>query len=154
MKTLNSKTVIALGLGSAMSLGTASANLPETGTQPLDTIDDVNTPTLTVTVNDGFATLFGDAEPGAEAAMAKEHRPCDHWRSFHRYCLCHGVWDAGTQSLNSVIGVSSATLSVNLDDGVATLFGNAESGAESALAASHVAKLYGVDRVINLISHN
>ena len=62
--------------------------------------------------------------------------------------------DAGTQSLNSVIGVSSASISVNLDDGVATLFGNAESGAESALAASHVAKLDGVERVINLITYN
>ena len=62
--------------------------------------------------------------------------------------------DAGTQSLNSVIGVSSASISVNLDDGVATLFGNAESGAESALTASHVAKLDCVERVINLLTYN
>ena len=62
--------------------------------------------------------------------------------------------DAGTRSLNSVIGVSSASLSVNLDDGVATLFGNVESGAEAALAASHVAKLDGVEQVINLITYN
>ena len=62
--------------------------------------------------------------------------------------------NAGTQSLDSVIGVSSANLSVSLNDGVATLFGNAESGAESALAASHVAKIDGVERVLNLITYN
>ena len=62
--------------------------------------------------------------------------------------------NAGTQPLDSVIGVSSANLSVSLNDGVATLFGNAESGAESALAASHVAKIDGVERVINLITYN
>ena len=72
MKTLNSKAMIALGLSSAMSLGTASANLPEIGTQPLNTIIDVYSPGLTVTVSDGIATLFGDAESGAEAAMAEE----------------------------------------------------------------------------------
>ena len=73
MKTLNGKTMMALGLSSAMSLGTASANLPEIGTQPLNTIIDVNSHSLTVTVSDGIATLFGDAESGAEAAMAEEH---------------------------------------------------------------------------------
>ena len=62
--------------------------------------------------------------------------------------------DSGTQPLNSVVGVSSANISVNLDDGVATLFGNVDSGAESALAASHVAKLDGVEQVINLITYN
>ncbi len=62
--------------------------------------------------------------------------------------------NAGTQPLDSIVGVSSASISVNLDNGVATLFGNAESGAESALAAHHVAKIDGVDRVINLITHN
>ena len=72
MKSLNSKAVIALGLSSAMSLGTASANLPEIGTQPLNTIVDVYSPGLSVTVSDGIATLFGDAESSAEAAMAEE----------------------------------------------------------------------------------
>ncbi len=60
----------------------------------------------------------------------------------------------GTQALTSVVGVSSAAISVNVDDGVATLFGNAESGSEAALAASHVARLDGVDKVINLITYN
>jgi mevalonate kinase len=61
---------------------------------------------------------------------------------------------SGTQPLDSIVGVSSASISVNLTDGVATLFGNVESGAESALAANHVEKIEGVDRVINLITHN
>lgn len=72
MKSHHGKTIIALGLTSAMSMGTASANLPEIGTQPLNTILAVTSPKLSVTVNDGIATLFGDAESGSEAAMVEE----------------------------------------------------------------------------------
>ena len=60
----------------------------------------------------------------------------------------------GTQPLSSIIGVSSAAISVNVDDGVATLFGTADSGSEAALAAHHVSKLVGVDKVVNLITYN
>ena len=60
----------------------------------------------------------------------------------------------GTQALLSIVGVSSSSISVNVDDGVATLFGSADSGSEAALAENHVAKLDGVDKVINLITYN
>ena len=62
--------------------------------------------------------------------------------------------DSGTRSLGSVIGVSSPTLSYKVQDGVATLFGNAESGFEAELAEAHVEKISGVDHVINLITYN
>ena len=60
----------------------------------------------------------------------------------------------GTQPVNQIIGVSSASLSVTVNDGVATLFGSTDSGAEAALAEAKVAQMEGVDRVINLISWN
>lgn len=60
----------------------------------------------------------------------------------------------GTQPLDSVVGVSSASLSVNVRDGVATVFGNVESGAEAGIARNYVAQMEGVDRVISLISVN
>ena len=60
----------------------------------------------------------------------------------------------GTQPLDSVVGVSSANLSVNVRDGIATVFGNVESGAEAAIAKSYVSQMAGVDRVINLITVN
>lgn len=61
----------------------------------------------------------------------------------------------GTQPLTSIVGISSASISVNVNDnGVATLFGNADSRSEAALAESHVAKFDGVEKIINLISYN
>ncbi len=62
--------------------------------------------------------------------------------------------DAGTKALNSVVGVSSATLQVTVNDGVATLFGTTESGAEAAIAANQVSQMDGVDQVINLVTWN
>ena len=62
--------------------------------------------------------------------------------------------DAGTRSLDSIIGVSSATLSVTVTDGVATLFGTTDSGAEAAIAANQVSQQEGVDRVISLVTWN
>ena len=62
--------------------------------------------------------------------------------------------DSGTKFLHSVNGVSSPTLSYRVQDGVATLFGDTDSGFESNLAERHVAKIDGVDRVINLITYN
>ena len=51
-------------------------------------------------------------------------------------------------------GVTSASVNVTVKDGVATLFGTVESGFERAQAERHVAKLDGVDKVINLIGYN
>ena len=62
--------------------------------------------------------------------------------------------DSGTTQLNSIAGVSSANIRVNVKDGVATLFGNVDSGSEAALAANHVAMQDGISKVRNLISIN
>lgn len=62
--------------------------------------------------------------------------------------------DSGTKSLDSVIGVNSASISYKVQDGVATLFGSADSSFESALAKKHVQNIDGVDRVINLVTYN
>ena len=61
--------------------------------------------------------------------------------------------DTGTKPLGSVVGVNGPSVSVNIEDGVATLFGNVESNIESHLAQSHVESIDGVDRVINLITY-
>jgi len=61
----------------------------------------------------------------------------------------------GTASANIVIpGVSSTDLDVRIDNGVATLFGNVDSGVEEAMAKNYVAGLDGVDRVIDLVTHS
>ena len=62
--------------------------------------------------------------------------------------------DVGTKPLDSIIGVTSATLSVTVNDGVATVWGTTDSGAEAAIAANQVAQMEGVDRVINLVTWN
>ena len=59
--------------------------------------------------------------------------------------------DSGVRPLTSVNGVSSTDIRYKVDDGVATLFGTVDSNIESALAAAHVEKIEGVDRVINRI---
>jgi hypothetical protein len=60
----------------------------------------------------------------------------------------------GTQPLDSVVGVIGTSISVKVDDGVATLFGNADSFSEASLAESHVERIDGIDRVINLVTYN
>lgn len=62
--------------------------------------------------------------------------------------------NADTKPLDSIIGVSSATLSVTVKDGVATLWGTTDSGAEAAIAANQVSQMEGVDRVNNLVTWN
>ena len=62
--------------------------------------------------------------------------------------------DSGTKPLGSVIGVNAPNVSVKIDDGVATLFGNVESFSEASLAQAHVENIDGVDRVINLVTYN
>lgn len=59
-----------------------------------------------------------------------------------------------TTHLATVIGVSSVDLRVTVEDGVATLFGNVDSGAELSQAKRYVASLDGIDKVINHITVN
>ncbi len=56
--------------------------------------------------------------------------------------------------LTSIVGVSSASVQVRITDGVATLFGNVESGSEAAIAQAYVANLDNVDKVINQLLIN
>ena len=51
-------------------------------------------------------------------------------------------------------GVTSASVNVSVKNGVATLFGTVDSSFERAKAERHIAKMDGVDKVINLISYN
>lgn len=60
----------------------------------------------------------------------------------------------GTKPITSITGVSSTNISVRVDDGVATLFGSADSQSEVSLAKNHVKTIDGVDRVINLVTFN
>lgn len=62
--------------------------------------------------------------------------------------------DRHTTQLSGVVGISSVDLRVTVEDGVAYIFGNVDSGAESGLATQHVAGIEGVDKVVNLISVN
>ena len=61
---------------------------------------------------------------------------------------------SGTKPLASVLGGSAPSVSVNIQDGVATLFGNVESNSEAQLAKTYVQNIYGVDRVIKLVTFN
>ena len=56
--------------------------------------------------------------------------------------------------LSSVVGLSGVGVNYTIDDGVAMLFGHVDSGIEAALAQSHIEKMEGVDKVINLITVN
>jgi hypothetical protein len=73
MNKMNKRAAIALGLTSAMSIGTATAKIPEIGTQPLRSVIEVSNPEVRITVQDGIATLFGNAESRAESLLAEEH---------------------------------------------------------------------------------
>lgn len=54
----------------------------------------------------------------------------------------------------SAPGVNSPNLEVSINNGVATLFGNAESGIELKLAERELEKTEGVNRVINIATFN
>ena len=73
MNKLNKSAVVALGVSGAMSIGTASANLPDIGTTPLGSVIEVNNPAIRVAFEHGIATLFGDADSSSEALLAEEH---------------------------------------------------------------------------------
>lgn len=73
MDILNTKTVLALGLTGAMSVGTAAAKVPDNHYVPAGhSIISISSPNLRVTIYDGIATLFGTAESHAEAQAAEE----------------------------------------------------------------------------------
>lgn len=66
-----------------------------------------------------------------------------------------GAFTMGSASaitLDSIPGVSGSSLNVQVNNGVATLSGTADSGAERALVKAYVAKMDNVDRVIDLVT--
>lgn len=76
MDILKTKTMLALGISGAMSVGTATAKMPD-NTNPHQTTDStsivaISSPDLRVTVYDGIATLFGTAETFEEAEAAEQ----------------------------------------------------------------------------------
>lgn len=72
MEILKTKAALALGLSSALSVGTASANMPEIELESGNSIIAVSSPDLKVTVYDGIATLIGYADSVEEAQHAEE----------------------------------------------------------------------------------
>lgn len=60
---------------------------------------------------------------------------------------------ANAANFSSVPGVSGG-VNLILNNGVATLTGDVDSGIERHLAAQYAAKIDGVDRVINLLTSN
>lgn len=55
-------------------------------------------------------------------------------------------------SLTGVVGVNTASLSARVEDGVAIIFGDAESGTEEALVKKYVADIDGVNEVVDQIT--
>lgn len=71
MEILNTKSVLALGLSGAMSVGSATAKINDEEPQPKATIISISSPDLRVTVYDGIATLIGTAASAEEAQAAE-----------------------------------------------------------------------------------
>ena len=63
-----------------------------------------------------------------------------------------GLGSASAITLDNIPGVTGTNLQVQVDNDVATLFGQADSGADKNIAERHVAKIEGVDRIINLVT--
>ena len=59
-----------------------------------------------------------------------------------------------TGSLPPEADLCGTNLSITVKNGVATLFGNTESGTEASLAENLIIQMHGVNRVINLITYN
>ena len=55
---------------------------------------------------------------------------------------------------NSIVAVSSPDLRVTVYDGIATLLGTADSGAEARAVEKHISDVDGVEHVINMITWN
>jgi len=72
MDILNTKSILALGISGAMSVGTAVAKMPEAGSGAAAPIIAISSPDLRVTVYDGIATLIGTAGSEEEAALAEQ----------------------------------------------------------------------------------
>ena len=74
MDILKTKTVLALGISGAMSIGTAAARVPNSSAEAADTnsIIALSSPDLRVTVYDGIATLVGTAKTLEEAQAAEK----------------------------------------------------------------------------------
>lgn len=72
MDIINTKTVLALGLSGAMSVGSATAKLTTENAHDNSPILSVSSPDLRVTVYDGIATLVGTATSQDEATNAEQ----------------------------------------------------------------------------------
>lgn len=73
MKLLNIKTIAAVALTSALSMGTVSAAGLDTGVQPLNSITGVTSTNIKYKVDNGVATLFGYVDSNAESSLAAAH---------------------------------------------------------------------------------
>jgi hypothetical protein len=73
MKLLNAKTLAALALTGAMSIGTASAMGLDSGIKPLTSVAGISSTNISVKVDDGVATLFGFVDSNHEHALAEAH---------------------------------------------------------------------------------
>jgi len=73
MKFVNAKTIAALALTGALSVGTASAMGLNTGIMPVDSIAGVSSSNISVKVDNGVATLFGYVDSSHESALAQAH---------------------------------------------------------------------------------
>lgn len=74
MDILKTKTVLALGISGAMTIGTAAASVPGNSTTEnakSNPIIALSSPDLRVTVYDGIATLVGTAKTLEEAEAAE-----------------------------------------------------------------------------------
>ena len=74
MDILRTKTVLALGISGAMTIGTAAASVPGNSTTENATSNPIialSSPDLRVTVYDGIATLVGTAKTLEEAEAAE-----------------------------------------------------------------------------------
>jgi len=69
MDILNTKTLLALGLSGAMTVGTASAGTDTI--QRSDAIVAVSSQDIRVTVYDGIATVIGNADSNSEAVAVE-----------------------------------------------------------------------------------
>ena len=68
--------------------------------------------------------------------------------------LFGGIGSASAVTLSSLPQIGSSNITYCVENGVATIYGHAESGMDKAHAARHVAALEGVDRIINLVTYN
>ena len=60
---------------------------------------------------------------------------------------------ASAVTLDNLPGVTGPNINVKIDNGVATLFGQADSGSDKQIAERYVANIEGVNKVINLVTH-